>query len=275
VNAANQRTLALLNLQQLLDLERPIDVEQPAVDVTPETMNDLPQPDAVFNAAVKVYPAVISAGYNVNAAEKTLNAAKGRRYPSLSAFANLSTSYSNAVKRITSVDTTGNYIPIGIVYGTTLPVVTPELTYNFANSAFKDQFSDNFGQAYGLSLSVPLFNGWSANTSVKQTRLQLITSQITYDQQRLALQKDIRTAHADATAAAQRYKAALQQVTASERAFQYAEQRFNAGAIASLDYDQARRNLTGAQSDLLQAKYDYIFRLKILDYYQGKPLTLP
>lgn len=275
VTAENQRALALLNLQQLLDLDKPIDVELPTIELTPENLQPLPDPDAVFNTASQTYPAVLSATYNMYAAEKGLAAARGQRSPSLSGFVNLSTSYSNAVKRIISVDTTGNYIPVGIVSGTSIPVVTPEFAYNFENTPFGTQFEDNFGQAIGLSLNIPIFNGWAVNSGVRQSKLQLVSSQIALEQQRNVLQQDIRTAHADATAAAKRFAAAQTQLSSSERAFQYAEQRFNAGAVAALDFDQARRNLNAAQSDLLQAKYDYIFRLKILDYYQGKPLTLP
>ncbi|HZG00590.1 MAG TPA: TolC family protein, partial [Chitinophagales bacterium] len=275
ITADNQRTLALLNLQQLLDLDQPIDVEIPSIELTPENMEPLPEPDAVFNVASEVYPAVLSAKYNVNAAEKGLAAAQGRRYPALSGFVNLSTSYSNAVKRIVSVDTTGTFIPIGIVSGTAIPVVTPEFAYQFENTPFGTQFEDNFGQAVGLSLSIPIFNGWAVNSGIRQSKLNLESNRIAFEQQRNFLLRDICTAHADASAAAKRYVAALQQEMSTQRAFLYAEQRFNAGTIASLDYDLSRRNLSAAQSDLLQAKYDYIFRLKILDYYQGKPLTLP
>jgi outer membrane protein len=275
VNAENQLAIALLNLQQLLDLDKPIEVEAPGVELTPENLQPLPGPQNVFDIAVKTYPSVLSAQFNVNAAERGFQAARGRRSPTLSGFANLSTNYSNAVKRLVSVDTTGTYTPIGLVYGSNEVVVTPDFNYNFANTPFKTQLQDNFGQAIGVSLSVPIFNGWSTNSFVRQSRLQLQSSQISYEQQRNTLQKDINTAHADASAAAKRYTAAVTQLTSTEKAFQYAQQRFNAGIIAALDFDQSRRNYNAAQSDLLQAKYDYIFRLKVLDYYQGKPLTLP
>jgi len=274
VTADNQRSLALLNLQQLLDLDKPIAVEQPSVEL-PADASRLTSADSIYDISVKTYPAVLSAQYGLSAAEKGFAAARGRRYPTLSLFANLSTNYANSVKRILSVDTTGNLLPVGYVVGSNDLVVAPEFNYNFEKTPFGDQIKDNFGQAIGLSLQIPLFNGWGTNTAVKQSQLQMISSQINYETQRNNLLKDIRTAHADATAAYNKLQAATRQQTSAQRAFDYAQQRLNAGAIASLDYDQAVRNRNAAQSDLLQAKYDYIFKLKVLDYYQGKPLTLP
>ena len=127
--------------------------------------------------------------------------------------------------------------------------------------------------SFGLSLSIPIFNGLSSQSNVKRAKLNLENSRYAAQLTRNQVYQSIQQAHSDAIAAKKRYDATSKSLSAFEEAYQYSEKRFNAGLINSLEFLTANNNLTRTKVELLQAKYDYIFRLKVLDFYAGNPLT--
>lgn len=278
VNAQNALELAKLNLAQLMNLTETIDVFVPDINMNTELLRDLNlTADSIYQTAVRTQPVIKNAEYNLLSYEKGLAVAKGSLYPSLSFFGSLSTNYSDAYQRISSIDTvTGEPTPIGYVLSSNEVVVSPQFDVipTYKKAGYTDQFKDNFGQAFGFSLDIPIFNNWNTRTNISRSKISVLNAQYSLQSAKLQLQKDVQTAYQDAVAAKNSYAAALKSVTALEKSFDDAQKKFNLGAITSLDYTTAKSNLTKAQSSLLQAKFRYIFKLKVLDLYQGKPLTL-
>jgi outer membrane protein len=140
--------------------------------------------------------------------------------------------------------------------------------------SLRDQLDFTSQTSLGFGLNVPIFNGWNTQTGIRNARLSLANGQYQLELTRNQLLKEIQQAFADANASLNKYKATEKSVQALEEAFRYAEQKFNVGLLTSLDYNVAKNNLTKARSELLQAKYNYIFNIKILDFYRGIPIDL-
>jgi outer membrane protein len=139
---------------------------------------------------------------------------------------------------------------------------------------FDKQLSDNQNKSVMLHLNIPIFNGWMARTNIARAKIGIESANYTLETTRLNLRKNIQQAYADAVASLKSYAAAEKKVTATTESFKYADQKFNVGLINSVDYNEAKKELTAAQAELLQAKYDYLFKNLILEFYMGKPLTL-
>ena len=137
---------------------------------------------------------------------------------------------------------------------------------------FFDQFVNNKGQSFGFQLSIPVFNGFSVKNNVARSQVNLEKSKITVEQQDLDLQRNVYTAFADAKGALKSYESAITALEARQNAVDFAKERFNVGLMNSFDYNQAQTLLANAQSEVLRTKYDYIFKIKILEFYFGIPL---
>ncbi len=273
VSAENQLNSAYLSLAQLLELDS-VTSEKIAV---PETnvsdisiLNQTPQ--AIFVSAQSL-PEIKSADTKVMAAEKGLAVARGGRSPRLTMFGSFSSGYSSATQRITGAPVFTGLTPNGITdTGDTVRV--PSYSYHYENTPFNDQLNQNYGKSFGFSLNIPLFNGWSATTNIKRAKLNLENSRYSAELIRNQLFKSIQQAHADALSAQKKFAAAQKSQDAFKESYTYAEKKFNAGILSSVELLTVRNSLSKAETDLLQAKYDFIFRIKILDFYSGKPLTL-
>ena len=138
---------------------------------------------------------------------------------------------------------------------------------------FQDQLEDNSSQSLTLSLSLPLFNGWQINNSISQAKINVERFRLNLQQTKNILQKTIEQAQADAVAANKQYLASLKSVEALTESFRYTESKYNLQLINSYEYYDAKNKLFSSENNLLQAKYDYIFKLKMLDFYMGKKLN--
>ncbi len=279
VNAENSLNISLLTLSQLLELESAgsIEVESPKVDIPDQSALAM-SPEEIFSSSVKSKPEIKSAEFRMQSADKSLSIARGAMFPRISAFGSINTGYSNQTSRLKSLG--GDYLGDVITpyYVATpagnYPVFTP--TYSgaaFEDSPFSSQVEDNLNKSVGVNINIPIFNGWSTQTNIKRAKLNSenakYSAQITKNQ----LLKSVQQAHADAIAAMNRHTAAQKNVKSMEESFRYTEKKYEAGLLNSLDFITIQNNFSKAQSDLLQAKYDFIFRLKVLDFYLGKPLV--
>ena len=140
--------------------------------------------------------------------------------------------------------------------------------------SFSDQFNANINRSIGLQLNVPIFNGLRTHVSVENSKLNVFSQKLNFDLAKQQLWKNIAQAHANAIAAQEKLKSARQAIEAAELSYRFSESKFNAGAISLFEFSTARGRMLKAQSDLLNARFDLIFRIKVLDFYQGKPLTL-
>ncbi len=146
-------------------------------------------------------------------------------------------------------------------------------SYSFQLTPFSDQLDQNLSKTIGASLEIPIFNGWFVQNNIRRSKLLYEHTKYGAEITRQQLRKSIQQAHADAVAALNRYSASDKNAEAMKESFRYAERKFDAGLVNSLDLATMQNNLARAESDRLQAKYDFIFRLKVLDFYMGKPLV--
>lgn len=274
--ALNGMELSKLSLAILLQLDNPelFDVEIPEITMgAPSVLKDK-NAYAIYTTALGNQPSVKSANYSVFSAKKSLSAMRGLYYPSLSFFYNLRTNHSSIAKRITA-DVDPQNIIIGYVDdGTLTPVRTIFNQPVYEDAPFLGQYSDNLYHTLGFSLAIPIFNQMQTRTAVKNMELQALRAEYNLKAVQDQLKSDVYVAYADAKAAYQRYLAAQNSVSALERSFEYVTKKFNLGAANTLEYSTASNGLLAAQSELIQSKYDYIFKLKVLDFYLGNPITL-
>ncbi len=273
VTAENQLNDAYLSLAQLLELDSvtSLKVSVPESDITDlSILSETPQ--SIFSAAQQL-PEIKSADLKVQAAEKGLSIARGGHSPTLTIFGSLNSGYSSATQQIAGNPTFDGYLPSGFTSGGDT-VLTASYSYDYSSTPFSNQLDNNFNKAFGFSLNIPIFNGWSTQTNVTRAKLNLANSRYSAELIRNQLFKSIQQAHADALAGQKKYAAAQKTKEAYAESFTYAEKKFNAGLLSSVEFLTVRNNLSKAETDVLQAKYDFIFRIKILDFYSGKPLTL-
>ena len=274
VQAKNSVNNSVLQLTQLLELDSVGDFSI----VTPEfTMEDnkqtIPSVNTVYAQATEVLPRIQAAHYNVKAREKSIDIAKSRLTPSLTLSASYSTGYSDFRQLY---DTTGdvNMKPVGIVENSGAQVVSPQPVYESQNYPFFDQVTDNAQTSLQLSLNIPIFNNLDNNTAITKAKIQHKKAKHRLEQEKNQLRKSIQQAHADAMAALEKYQAAKKNVASRREAFNYAEERFNLGLINSVDYNTSKNNFARAKSEMLQAKFEFLFKRLILEFYQGKPIQL-
>lgn len=270
ISSKNNYDLALLNLTQLLNLDSVTNfsITKPQLDIN-ENESRISNINAIYETALKNQPSIKSAEYVNLSAEKAYLASKGRISPSLSLSGSIGTGYSGLAKEIAGYNTVTSTLGI-------IPNVGP-ITYNqevpiLKDKVFADQFKDNVNKSVGLQLNVPIFNGWQTMTAVKNTQINMLNAKLNQDLIEQNLYKVIVQASANAKAALNKYSATKLSVEAASESFKYAQQKFDVGAISTFDFNSAKNRLFAAESNLIQAKYDYIFKLKVLDFYQGKPL---
>lgn len=271
-NSDNNFQIAMLTLKQLLNLDtlNNFSITRPNLEVM---NNELAMSSVqnIYETALKNQHSIKSAGYNLLAAEKTLAAAKGRVSPTLSATGSLGTGTSALDKNIDAVNFVGvEQAPYFTQSGEA--IYSPKTEVITSKKPFADQFKDNVNKSIGFTLSVPIFNGLQTVTGIKNAKLNTLNAKYSQDLMEQNLYKTIAQAFANAKAGLNKYNANKASVEASELSFNFAQQKYNVGAISTFEYNTAKTRLQNAQSNLVQAKYDYIFKLKVLDYYQGKEL---
>ena len=271
VTAENQLDITYLNLRQLLELDinEQFRIVKPNISLQEEIKVNTTT-GQVYDAALSTLPEIKSAEYRMLGSERMLAIAKGGRSPQLNLSASYGTGYSGARQDIAGVMGSG-YDTIAVTTSGE-SVLSPSYTYQYETASFNEQVKDNMNQTVGLNLTIPIFNGWAVKTGITKAKIGVERAQLDIELAKNTLRKNIQQAHADAVAASKRHRATEKTVNALKESFHYAEQRFNVGMVTSVEYNDAKNKLTKVQSDLLQAKYDYVFKTKILDFYQGKSL---
>ena len=146
--------------------------------------------------------------------------------------------------------------------------------YDYQLKSYNKQLRNNLNQSIGVSISIPIFNGLQAQNNIIKAKLYKTNAEYNLQNTQKQLQKSVQLAYMDAVASLKKYMAMVQSVEALKESFYYAEQKFSIGAVSSTDFNVSKNNLAKAESDLLQSKFDYFLKIKVLDFYQGKPLTL-
>jgi outer membrane protein TolC len=275
IAADNALLISKLSLSQLLQLK---DFENFDIvdDTTAKDENNimLQTPTAIYNKAREIKTELKIAKTNLEIAEKNVTIAKGGFQPTLTGFYSFSTraAYSDRVVGFTP-NTTNPTSVIGFVEGTNQNVLQPNFSPILGKSlSILDQFNDNKGQSFGAQLSIPIFNGFSARNNVERSKVNLEKSKIALEQQELDLQRNVYIAFTDAKGALNAYESSLVALEARQEAYNYAKEKYAVGMMNSFDFNQSQTLLSNAQSEVLRTKYDYIFKIKILEFYFGIPI---
>ena len=274
----------ILQLKALLNLDAamPFEVSTPPLDQIPvEPLSDL-QPDMVYQLALANLPQQKVLNLRIQAAEKYTASARGQMYPSFDVFAGIGSRYANNQQvRFGAPFPTGvvDTIPSSFIYNNTnynVQVLNPEM--KVPQTIYRDPFglqvSDNFSQNIGVRLNIPIFNNGVARTAYERSKLNITTLQLQKDQDLLTLKQDIFTAYNDAVASIQKFNAGKKGVETAEKAYNFAQRRYDLGLLSTIDLLTNQTNLNRARVELAQAQVDYVFRLKLLEFYKGQGIKL-
>lgn len=268
-----QLQLAYMALKTILriDQKRNIQIETPQIAEELKTF-ELDAVEYIYQNALTHRPEIKSASNKLQSSKLGVKAARSSYYPSLSFFSGVGTNLSDQITETKS--TTFQETPIGYVKTSGDEVYTIIPTPVMSPMKFGKQFSNNISYALGLSLSIPIYNRRAGHLNTERAKLAMLQSQINQEDISYNLYNDIQEAYIQASTSEQNYLAAQKNLTASQKSFEFAQERLRNGAIGQLELNLAQNNLQLAKSRLSQAKYDYIFNVKILDYYSGKPIEL-
>lgn len=275
-NAQNQLDISILTLKQYMEINpaTPIDIVRPDISKINNLQNVF-NANAIVQESLNVNPDIKLAQAQEAVSAQNIKTAKSAYYPTLTLFSGLSSNYTNS-----QPDKVVGYNSIlqqvGVVDGTS-PVQTVSVLGQqpvFAPYTFSNKLRDNFTQAIGLNLQIPIFNKFNTRTNVKKARISYENAQISTQIAKNNLTKTIYQAVMDARAAANQYQSATQTYQANKDAFNVIQQRYNVGLVNSLDYNTALSNLNKSENDMIQARYQMVFRTKVIDYYLGKPIIL-
>lgn len=275
INAENSLLISKLSLAQLLQLDNFDDFDVVDDTVAKDENNILFEtPISIYEKAKEGRTELKIAQTNLEIAEKNVAIAKGSYQPTLQGFYSFNSrvSYSDRIVGVTP-NTANPTSVVGFVQGTNQNVLSPNFTRVLGNPApFFEQFNTNKGQSFGVQLSVPIFNGFAARNNVERSKVTLEKSKIALEQQGLNLQRNVYTAFVDAKGALKSYESALTALDSREQSYNYAKERYNVGLMNAFDLSQSQTLLATAQSEVLRTKYDYIFKIKILEFYFGIPI---
>lgn len=275
INSRNNVVNAQVNLALLLQLPDPENfrvVKPDRLDIGVVLQAEI---DGVYQTALDNQPQIQAAELRTQQARYSLAAAKGARSPRLSAFANLSTLYSDSRIRVAGTPTFTGETPIGYIQGNPNQIVVqPNFDVETEVVPRGNQFSDNLGYAFGLQLTIPILNNWQVNNQIQRARNAHSLSILQLEGTRNQLFTDVATSVTNYRAAATRVQANERNVQAQEESYKFSELRFNEGMMNAVDYLNAKNRAQIAASNLLQSRYELLFRAKILDFYLGKPIVL-
>ena len=236
VQANNNYSLALLDLSQLLELPGIENFEIEMPDIEP-SFESLTPPDEIFIVAKSTKSEILAAQYRLEGSKNSIRMAQSSYYPQISLGGSIGTNY-----------------------------------YSTLGRSFSQQMNDNLGKYIGLNLSIPIFNRFETNNRVRSARLQQINYSLQLDNVKKKLYKEIQQAWYNAVAAESKYKSSTSAVEANKESFKLVTEKYENGKVAAVQYNEAKLNLMKAVSDRIQAKYEYVFRTKILDFYKGNPI---
>lgn len=278
ISALSDYNASILDIKALLNLDFSQNFEAVIPDLPMEDRISLQtlNPEYIYQEAVKNIPSIRSVALKLKAAQKSWNAARGGLLPQLSLSGQLGSNWTSTYKQfdgytLNGTTATGTFVNIG---GTQYDVMQPNVIPRYSSPNMFTQLENNFRQTISATLNIPLFNSWQAQFQVRQAKLNIVTQELTQYQTELKLKQDVYKAHNDATNAVQKYYAAKRSQEAAQRAFDFAAKRYELGLTNTVEYLSTQNNLYKAEASLLNSKYDLIFKLKVIDYYLGKQLTL-
>lgn len=268
-----QLKLAYMALKTVLQLDQSKEVQI----VNPEVAEDFERFDlegieTIYQNALGRRPEISSAQAKIESAQYAWKMAKSAYMPRLSFFSVAGTNLSDQFTDVTG--TTEVEMPIGYLKSSGEPVYTLYSNPMYSTLKFGQQFTNNISFALGLNLTIPIYNRRAGYFGTQQAKLSLAQSQLNEENTSYTLFNNIKEAHIKASTSEQNFIAAKKSLDAAQRSLEYAQERWSNGAINQLELNLAQNNLLIAQSKWTQAKYEYIFNAKVLDFYNGKKIDL-
>ncbi|WP_460220008.1 TolC family protein [Psychroserpens sp. MEBiC05023] len=279
INAENNVRISLISLAQLLLIKdyETFDIEDEGYDIVDDGIvgKDISE---ILTKAKEVRSEIKIAEQNVELAKKDLQISKGANLPTLSAFFGYNTRYANTTSFISEVDPDNPTVTqqIGVVQATGQSVVGEfpnTIVREVGADPFGDQLYQNDGIGYGLNLNIPIFNGFATKGNIKRSKINLQRTQFQLEQAELDLESNVYQAYVDAKGALKSFEAAESALESQRLAYDYAKERYDVGLTNAFDFSQSKLRYDNAQIEVNRAKYDYIFKLKVLELYFGIPAT--
>jgi outer membrane protein len=274
-NAENQLMLSKLSLMQLMEIPSTDDFRIQRPDINPSPPKNYSK-EEVYQKAIETQPQVNSAAIKTQSAYTAMQMAKSYLYPKLTISGSIRTGYSSA-RKVVSYQQDYHEQQIGYLQGDPSQTVVgyvPVTSTNTSPYAYDKQFKDNIGQSVNLNLSIPIFNNRLYRSNIEKASLNHESSKLNEQLIKNQLRKAVEQAYTDMLAAESRYMASKDQVSASEQAFISVKEKFDVGLGSAIDYISEKNNYSRSLSGLIQAKYDYIFKTKVLEFYKGMPIDL-
>ncbi|CAN5425068.1 TolC family protein [soil metagenome] len=277
-----QQAIYVLMAYMNLDASRPFEIEEPPAEKIPLEPLESLQPDLVYALALANLPQQRVNDYNLKAAHKNALAAKGSLYPSISAYGSLGTNYGYFRSPVYDQVLTG-YSSSGLVVsngsGGFMDVQRPLFTQGgrkgfITSDPLGTQFSNNFGQAFGISLSVPIFNAWQAKANYERSKLNIKSLEYQQQLDNATLKQDIYQAYNAAIVALEKFTSSAKSVDAAQRTYDFALKRFNVGMLGTFELVTDQNNLFRAKLQYVLNQFDYVFKMKVLEFYKGQGIKL-
>jgi outer membrane protein len=247
INAENQRDIARVTLMQFMEipLSDSFDIKRPDLAVPPAEL--FRTAGEIYDKSLAVMPQIAGASVRSNSALMDIKVSKGAHWPRLNLGANLSSNYASSRKQGTSVN--------------------PE------DYPFFDQIWNNLGQSFNFSLSIPIYSNRQIKSNIDRATINSLNARLTEQNIKNQLRKSVEQTYTDLKSAMKKYEATQEQLGAAEISYKNSERKFDVGLMDAITFLIEKNNYYKAQSNLLQAKYDFIFKRKILDFYIGDPIT--
>jgi len=273
IDTENSLELAKINLCRLMNIPYRKDLVLEKIEPESIAPGYGDTPDKIYQTALENLALIKAAEFRKRSAERAIKVAQGQLYPRLTFGGTFFTNYSSVANQSTYINTTDfvsdDYV---VVNGSPSPVIYKQDNFSNNKIGYTDQLDNNISNSFGFSLTVPLFNALSQRNRIKQARLTFKNMELAESTTKIQLSQDIDRAYVNMNTSADRYKTILLQVVAFTESFRAAGIRFQQGVGTSIDYLITKNSLDRANISLIIAKYDFVLRTKILDYYQGKPL---
>ena len=277
-----------MNLKALLNLDasKPFDIIAQSVDqIKLQSFADL-QPDYVFGVASQNLPGVRAAALRVKAATKNQLAAKANFYPSISFGYNLSSNFSNVFNYVSGFNFSGYSTPTAaspfvtvnstkyFIQSPVYTAVTSQRNWGNIWNGWSNQVNNNFGQSFGFQMNIPIFNANQSKISYAQAKLNYRSASLQEENTNLKLKQDIYTAYTNAVVAFNKLAATQKALTSAEKTYQFASKRYELGLLGTIELLNNQNNFLKAKVNFKSAQYEYVFRIKLLEFYKGEALSL-
>ena len=284
ITAQTQIAVDKLTLKALINLpaDAAFELEVPPVEQIPVDNILEISPATIYVMATQSQPQIKVNNLRLQAAQKSYEAARGRQYPSVSLFGQLGTAFNSSFKSFNQVNIGDQPTPAYILSGTDkMYVYSPQFDAISSKKSFGQlwngygaQVKNNFGQGIGIGLSIPIFNGWSARANIERAKWDIKSKSLAIEQDTLQLKQDVYTAFSQALGSFHTFNARQKEVATAERSFDLASKRYDIGAMQTIEWLTNQSNLYNARINKLIAQYDYVFKMKVLEFYKGQGIRL-